>query len=109
MCFIDRKGLGKDSTDKRTFINKEVDYKVDTSDFRQRKKDKLSSNQIWRDVRKCQHACEHLDKDKASDITTIVYSSMLCGHISRAMNQRNFGIGLLLMVMIMIMKLKIMK
>lgn len=78
VCVLDRKGLGKDSTDRSTILNKEVDYKVDMSDFRQRKKDKLSSNRIWRDIRKCQHACEQLDKDKASDKTTIAFSSMVC-------------------------------
>ena len=71
-CVLDRKGLGKDSTDRSTILNKEVDYKVDTSDFRQRKKDRLSSNRIWRDIRKCQHACEQLDKDKASYKTTLL-------------------------------------
>ena len=44
--FVDRKGLGKDSVDKRKSANKEVDYRVDMSDFRQRKKDKLSSNNL---------------------------------------------------------------
>ena len=63
--FLDRKGLGKDTVDKSTSLNKEIDYKVDMSDFRQRKKDKLSINRIWKDIRKCQHACEQLDKDKA--------------------------------------------
>ena len=44
------------------------------SDFRQRKKDKLSLNRIWKDIRKCQHACEQLDKDKACVIKT----TMIC-------------------------------
>ena len=73
--FLDRKGLGKDSVDKRTSANKEADYKVDMNDFRQRKKDKFSSNRIWKDIRKCQHACEQLDKDKACDKTLYMYTS----------------------------------
>lgn len=59
--------MGKDSCDKKIVINKELDYKVDINDFRQRKKDKLSLNRVWRDIKKCQHACEQLDKDKACD------------------------------------------
>ena len=51
---------------------------MDMSDFRQRKKDKLSSNRIWKDIRKCQHACEQLDKDKACDKIHILFTSNIC-------------------------------
>ena len=78
ICVLDRKGLGKDTIDKRTSLNKEMNYKVDMSDFRQRKKDKLSVNRVWRDIRKCQHACEQLDKDKASDKTTFIHHWCMC-------------------------------
>lgn len=64
---LDRKGLGKDSADKKRITVNKMDYKVDMSDFRQRKKDKISINRVWKDIKKCQHACEQLDKDKACD------------------------------------------
>lgn len=68
--FSDRKGLGKDSANKKITENKELDYKVDMGDFRQRKKDKLLLNRIWKDIRKCQHACEQLDKNKVRQLFT---------------------------------------
>jgi len=52
------------TADKTVRENKELDYKQNMGDYRQRKKDKLSVNRMWRDIRKCQRACEQLDKKK---------------------------------------------
>lgn len=87
--------------------NKDLDYKQNMGNYRQRKKDKLSVNRMWRDIKKCQRACEQLDKQKVflfrNPLTTYIIMHRVL------LSQKNTGIGAVVMVMKMTMKMKTMR
>ena len=94
------------TADKIIRENKDLDYKQNMGNYRQRKKDKLSVNRMWRDIKKCQLACEQLDKQKVFPFRNPLTTYITIHRVS--LSQKNTGIGEVVMVMMM-MKMKTMR